>query len=163
MNLFNKIFITLFVAMCTTSPVWAAADMYLKIDGVKGESKIVSCPGGTCVLEGLTAGDYELHPCDQTGNPLATQVVLYEVPAMQTREAGSGMATGKRQHKPVRMISQTGEAMRRFGLQISNDVPVTIQIKNISAIKTDSIKQNDNINKNDRINQNDSRTNRLPQ
>jgi hypothetical protein len=152
MNLFNKTFLTLFVAMCITSPAWAASDMYIKLNDIKGESKLVSCPGGTCVVEGLTAGNYEVQLSDQDGKPLAAHVVLYEEPAPATREAGSGLATGKRQHKPVRMTSKPGDAIRRFSLKIeSTDTPVTIQIKDVSAVKTET------------LNQSTSRTNRLTQ
>jgi hypothetical protein len=146
MNLFNKNFLTLFVAMCIASPVWAGSlDVYIKIDDINGESKIVACPGGTCLLEGLAAGDYEVQLSDKDGKPLASHVVLYEEPAPATREAGSGLATGKRQHLPVRMTSKPGDAIRRFGLKIeSADVPVTLKIKNVSAVKTETSNQNTN-------------------
>jgi hypothetical protein len=148
MNLLNKTFLTLFVAMCITSPAWAASDMHIKLNDIKGESKLVSCPGGTCVLEGFAAGDYEVQMCDQEGKPLASHVVLYEEPAPATREAGSGLATGKRQHLPVRMTSKPGDAIRRFGLKIeSADVPVTLKIKNVSAVKTETSNQNTSSNK----------------
>jgi hypothetical protein len=103
-------------------------------------------------VEGLTAGNYEVQLSDQDGKPLAAHVVLYEEPAPATREAGSGLATGKRQHKPVRMTSKPGDAIRRFSLKIeSTDTPVTIQIKDVSAVKTET------------LNQSTSRTNRLTQ
>lgn len=152
MNLLNKTFLTLFVAMCITSPAWAAADMHIKLNDIKGESKIVACPGGICLLEGLAAGDYDVQLSDKDGKPLASHVVLYEELTPMTREAGSGLATGKRQHKPVRMTSKPGDAIRRFGLKIeSTDVPVTLKIKDVSAVKTET------------LNQNASRTNRLTQ
>ena len=159
MSLFNKILLTLFIAMCITSPTWAAADMYLKISDINGESKseiksesrIVPCPGGRCVMDGFAAGNYELSVCDQAGKPLARRVVLYEEAEMESREAGSGLATGKRQHKPVLMTSEPGAAVRHFKLTIRNDAPLAIRIKDISAVKPDV------------SNQNPSRTNRLAQ
>lgn len=152
MNLLNKTFLTLFVAMCIISPAWAAGDMYIKINDIKGESKVIACPGGTCLLEGLAAGDYDVQLSDKDGKPLALHVVLYEEPAPITREAGSGLATGKRQHKPVRMTSQPGDAIRRFALKIeSTEMSVSIRIKDISAVKTEA------------VNQNSSRANRLAQ
>ena len=150
MNLFTKILLTLFIAMCITSPSWAA-DKYLKISDMNGASKVMPCPGGICVVEGFATGNYELSVCDQDGVPVTGRVVLYEQAEMETREAGSGLATGKRQHKPVRMISEPGEVVRRFDLKISNEAPITIRIKDISAIKDDAVKQKT------------SRTNRIAQ
>lgn len=150
MNLFTKILLTLFIAMCITSPSWAA-DRYLQINDMSGASKIMPCPGGICVLEGFATGNYELSVCDQEGVPVTGRVVLYEQSEMETQEVGSGLATGKRQHKPVRMVSEPGEVVRRFHLKISSEAPVTIRIKDISAIKDGA------------VNRDASRTNRITQ
>ena len=36
----------------------AASDMYLKIDDIKGESQVIGCGAGACVVPPLATGDY---------------------------------------------------------------------------------------------------------
>jgi hypothetical protein len=53
--------------------VYASADYYLKIDGIKGErARIVRCPDGTCAIEDLSAGSFTVTFCDSKGNPIKT-------------------------------------------------------------------------------------------
>ena len=53
-----------------------AADMYLKFTGVDGESKVVSCPNGTCVVSDLAVGEYKVEQTDKDGKAVSSPVVL---------------------------------------------------------------------------------------
>ncbi|HJW28383.1 MAG TPA: type VI secretion system tube protein Hcp [Saprospiraceae bacterium] len=60
-------------ALLFTANLYAAADYYLKIDGVKGESaRIVRCPDGACVIDNLAPGSFSITVCDDKGNPITT-------------------------------------------------------------------------------------------
>lgn len=85
--------------------VLAASDMYIKLNDIKGESKVVHCPGGSCTVGGLAAGTYQVQVCDEKGAPVSSSVVLSHS-VVSPRDAASGLATGKRQHKPM-SISKT--------------------------------------------------------
>jgi hypothetical protein len=96
----------------------AAVDTYLKIQGVKGESRVVRCVDGTCSVKDLTVGQYMISVCDENGVDRTVEVALeYRVitarergSGMATgrtaRERGTGMATGKRMHKPMRITKE---------------------------------------------------------
>lgn len=82
----------------------ASSDMYLKIEGSKGETQIVHCPAGACVVAPLEAGTYSVHVSDAEGKVIATEIMLkYSI--VSPRDAASGQASGKRMHKPL-MISK---------------------------------------------------------
>lgn len=88
----------------------AASDMYLKIDGVKGESHIVKCVNGACVVPKLAVGDYTVQVCDASGKvSMQDMHLMYEV--ISPRDATSGMATGKRMHKPLNLTMVLGKGM----------------------------------------------------
>lgn len=147
-----KFFAPLLLA-CLSLPAWSASDMFIKIGDIKGESKIVACPSSVCELGDLAAGEYKLQVTDEKGTALDKRVVLHQLAAPSTREAGSGLATGKRQHKPLRMTSTSGEALREFSLKLeANETAVTVQIKDISALRNDKAV--------DAINHNSTRSNK---
>jgi len=132
----KSIALWLFVGL--SLPAWSATDMFIKIGDIKGESKLVACPGGVCELGDLAAGEYKLQVTDEKGTALDKRVVLHQLAAPSTREAGSGLATGKRQHKPLRMTNTSADALREFSLKLDADeTAVTVQIKDISALRND--------------------------
>lgn len=63
------VLLLLFVA----ANLYAAADYYLKIEGIDGESKarIVRCPNGACTID-LPSGDFTVTLCDEKGNALTS-------------------------------------------------------------------------------------------
>lgn len=141
------VLLLLFVA----ANLYAAADIYLKIEGIDGESKerIVRCPNGTCTID-LPSGDFTVTLCDEKGNALTTGKAKLNVqfnpkeisidkssssaPSKRTssggttgtatstdvvspRDAASGLPTGKRQHKPVRITKEWDAATPKLALK----------------------------------------------
>jgi hypothetical protein len=104
-----------------------AADMYLKFTGVNGESKIVLCPNSSCEVSDLAVGEYKVEQTDKEGKAVSNPVVLsHEVKS--PRDAASGLATGKRTHKPIRM---TTDATGVFSVSITEaDTVVSAQDHN---------------------------------
>lgn len=96
----KKIIISLAVATTLFSASsFAALNAYLKIAGTKGSSQIVSCPNGACVVPTLVADTYTVSVVDAQGAPVAVSSTM-SCDVKSPRDAASGMATGKRQHKP---------------------------------------------------------------
>jgi hypothetical protein len=87
----------------------AASDMYIKIGDIKGESKIVHCPAGTCTVSDLAAGTYQVQVCDEKGNAFSSSVDLSQS-IVSPRDAASGLPTGKRQHKPMIITKELDKA-----------------------------------------------------
>ena len=111
-----------------------AADYFLKISGIKGESKdrIIRCPDGACVVEDIPTGKVSITLCDAQGNALTndkakitvqfnpkeitvkkiatsgTQDVATGGEIKSPRDAASGQATGKRTHKPMKIVKEWG-------------------------------------------------------
>lgn len=83
----------------------AETDMFLKIEGAKGESKIVKCVKGTCVVPALAAGDYSVLPCDATGK-VSMQDMHMKYLIVSPRDSASGMSSGKRMHQPIRIYQK---------------------------------------------------------
>lgn len=83
----------------------AASDMYIKISDVKGESRVVQCPAGTCALSDLAAGTYQVQVCDEKGAAVSSSAALSHS-IKSPRDAASGLATGKRMHKPMTITKQ---------------------------------------------------------
>lgn len=101
----------------------AASDVYIKFDDINGESKLVHCPGGTCTLGSMPAGTYQIQLTDEKGAPVSTGAELsYAVSA--PRDAASGLPTGKRQHKPLRIapVAQRDKASPKlYPMVIADD------------------------------------------
>lgn len=138
MKLFTSRFLA-FVGLLCLLPAMASAasDMYLKIKGVDGEPKIVACPGGVCVVDGLAPGKYSVEVCDARGTVIPSDLALgYAV--ISPRDAASGLPTGKRQHKPIRISSQSGGSptnvieVTAAGAQVSIQVDTKAQDHNSS-------------------------------
>lgn len=87
----------------------AASDIYIKIDGINGESKVVHCPAGVCTLTGLAAGSYQVQVCDEKGAPVSSSVALSHS-VTSPRDAASGLPTGKRQHKPLTVSPESNKS-----------------------------------------------------
>lgn len=84
---------------------FAASDMYIKISDIKGESKVVHCPGGTCAVSGVAAGAYQVQVCDAKGMAVSSSVALSHS-VTSPRDAASGLATGRRMHKPMTITKE---------------------------------------------------------
>jgi hypothetical protein len=87
----------------------AAADYYLKIEGVKGESRVVRCSDGACVVDQLAPGSYKVLVCDAQGKVIPSEA-RFEYTVVAPRDRASGMATGKRMHKPMTITKEWGRS-----------------------------------------------------
>lgn len=87
------------VATLISSASFAALNSYLQIKGSKGSSQIVSCPNGVCAVPSLIADTYTVSVVDAQGKP-ATVSDAMSCNVKSPRDAASGLATGKRMHKP---------------------------------------------------------------
>jgi type VI protein secretion system component Hcp len=93
------------VAVALTAPAWGAADYYLKIEGVKGESRDSSATDGHkdwIELSSLTFAD----EAAATGG---VNVAAGDVDGDGRADAASGLPTGKRQHKPVAALDSDSD------------------------------------------------------
>lgn len=106
MKKMSSLQIVLFSIFLGVSASSFAADFFLKFTNAAGESKIVSCPNGTCAVSDLAVGEYKVEQTDKEGKPVSNPLVL-EHQVKSPRDAASGLATGKRQHKPL-MTDTTG-------------------------------------------------------
>ena len=90
-----------------SSSSFAATDFYLKIEGTKGESQVVHCTNGSCVVPPLKVGDYTVLVCTAEGEVIPGNLdLMYSV--VSPRDAASGLATGKRQHKALTITMELG-------------------------------------------------------
>lgn len=122
------------LGLLASANVFAASDMYIKLGDIKGEFKVVHCPGGTCAVSDLAAGSYQVQVCDEKGAPVSSSVVLSHS-VVSPRDAASGLATGKRQHKPM-PISKTMDksSPKLFNLVVTEPgSSVTIQQQEIKG------------------------------
>jgi hypothetical protein len=92
----------------------AAVSAYIKLDGVDGGTKIVPCVDGVAVIDGLAAGSYAVQVCDAAGKVIPSDVTL-ECSITAPRDKSSGQATGKRQHRPIKI---TPEAVAKPARQL---------------------------------------------
>ncbi len=90
-------------------PVMASAssDMFLQIKDAKGETRVVACAAGACVVDGLLTGQYSALVCDAQGKVVPSNMVL-DYMIVSPRDAASGLATGKRMHKPFTITKELG-------------------------------------------------------
>lgn len=110
MKNFKIKFFTLCVLLLLPTIAWAASDMYLKLGDVKGESKIVKCVNGACVVPPLNAGDYTVQICDAKGK-VAMQDMSLMYSVVSPRDSASGMATGKRMHQALTLTKEVGRGV----------------------------------------------------
>ncbi len=98
----------------------AAVDMFIKISDVKGESRVVSCPGSICTLSNLAAGTYQVQVSDEQGSPLSSSFSLSHS-VTSPRDSASGMATGKRMHKPMLLSKRVDKSSPQlFSLEVAD-------------------------------------------
>ena len=105
---FLRATIFLLISLSSVS-AFAASNMYLKITDSKGESKTVACADGVCTADNLAAGDYQVVLSDKSGNPVRSSATM-EDSVTAPRDAMSGMATGKRMHKPMTLVVELGKS-----------------------------------------------------
>jgi hypothetical protein len=79
---------------------FAALNSYLQIKGSKGASQVISCPNGACVVPALAADTYTVSLVDAQGKAASVEG-KYECSIVSPRDSASGLATGKRMHKPL--------------------------------------------------------------
>jgi hypothetical protein len=85
--------------------VCAAADFYLQIKDSKGETRVVQCPAGACVVDGLVPGQYSVLVCDAQGKVIPSTTTL-EYSVVSPRDPATGQSTGKRMHKPISITAE---------------------------------------------------------
>lgn len=95
---------------CCSAAVFASSDIHLKITDAQAVSQVVKCPDGACVVNNLKKGKYNVvieehapqaSAVDSPGRQPSIEVLQLNASVMSPRDAGSGMATGRRQYAPV--------------------------------------------------------------
>lgn len=119
-----------FAFLVAVSQASFAADFYLKITDAKGESKIVTCPNSTCDIKDLAVGNYKIQQTDQAGNPVTTLLAL-DHQIKSPRDAASGLATGKRTHKPVSLLTADSSGVSNISITEANST-LSVQDHNSS-------------------------------
>ncbi|PUA27604.1 MAG: hypothetical protein B0W54_13670 [Cellvibrio sp. 79] len=96
-----------------------AADMFIKVSDSNGASRIVSCPSGVCTLNEVSSGSYQVQVCDEKGNAVSSSVSLSHS-IKSPRDSASGLATGKRMHKPMTITKSLDKSSPQlFSLVVS--------------------------------------------
>ena len=92
----RHVLFSVFALALVPSVAFAArsVDMFLRLEDLKGEARIVRCPDGACNVTGLAPGKYMVSVCDAKGAEVKMDAAL-EYTVLTAREAGSGMATGR--------------------------------------------------------------------
>lgn len=90
---------SLVLGLITSANVFAA-DMFIKVSDSKGVARVINCPSGVCAMNDLAADTYQVQVCDEKGKPTVSSVSLAHS-VVSPRDAASGLATGKRSHKPL--------------------------------------------------------------
>ena len=127
-------------AMFIASSASAAFDSYLKIEGVKGGvKKVVGCVNGACTISDLAPGEYIVSACLEGGKALPpAEVASHAITG--PRDAASGMATGKRMHKPFTITKEWSASSPL--LRIAIDEPgVQVVLQCIINTSRSNIKQ----------------------
>ena len=87
----------------------AAVDMYLQIKDAKGAARVVACESGACVVDGLAVGSYTVLVCDAQGKVVPSNITLDHT-VVSARDQATGMASGKRMHKPITITAELGRS-----------------------------------------------------
>ena len=96
-----------------------AADMFIKISDSKGESRVITCPNGVCTLNDVASGSYQVQVCDEKGNAVSSSASLSQS-IKSPRDSASGLATGKRMHKPMTITKSLDKSSPQlFNLVVS--------------------------------------------
>ncbi len=77
--------------------VFAAESVHIMMRGPRQSTKTVSCPDGSCKVDGVSPGQWTVTLVDDNGKPLASgsYKLTFTWTATAPRDAASGMATGK--------------------------------------------------------------------
>jgi hypothetical protein len=102
------------VAMLLPLTASAAADYYLRIEGTKGEARVVHCTEGACLVDKLAPGSYTVQVCDAQGKVIPSNTHL-EYTVVTARDSASGMASGRRMHQPLTLTMQLGRSVAPAG------------------------------------------------
>ena len=87
-----------------------SADVYVKVQPVKGQQRVIRCLDGMCTIGNLAPGKYMVSLCDASGTDVAAEAAMtYSV--ISPRDAASGMASGKRQHSPMTITKEWNRAL----------------------------------------------------
>lgn len=114
----KKIIITFALATTVFSvSSFAALNSYLQIKSSKGVTQTVTCPEGTCTVSNLAADTYSVTVVDAQSKPVSLDAVKYTCDVSAPRDAASGLATGKRMHKPFHISKE----MRTSELVVTQD------------------------------------------
>src|SRR5687768_10406861 len=67
--------VAVLLLLVVAANLYAASDIYIKIEGIPGESKarIIRCPDGSCTTDDVPTGDFTVTLCDAKGNPLTSE------------------------------------------------------------------------------------------
>jgi hypothetical protein len=99
---------------------FAAGDAFIKISDIKGESRVVACPAGDCVVTGLAVGSYQVQVCDEKGAPVDAEGIDLTQAIVGLRDASTGMPTGRRMHKPMTLTKDIDKSSPKlYGLVIT--------------------------------------------
>ena len=94
---------TLIFSFCS-SIAFANKDIVIKLEGSKGVVKTAECPDGACIIDNLKADVYKVSVVDShktPGRENSIEPLELQASVMAPRDAGSGLAAGRRQYKPV--------------------------------------------------------------
>lgn len=128
-------------ATLISSSSFAALNSYLQIKGSKGSSQIVSCPNGVCTVPTLAADTYTVSVVDEKGTAAPVDG-KYECSVVSPRDAASGLATGKRMHKPFTITKELDKSSVVLAQDETNlaitcvSNPVAPAAADVSAAKT---------------------------
>ena len=136
MKNFTRWLLPLGAALLVPAFASAATDMFLQIKGVKGEARVVACPGGACVVTDLGPGKYSVLVCDAQGRVIPTDIAL-DYTVVSPRDAASGQASGKRMHKPLMLTKEWGRSAKPTN-EIAIDEPGVQLAIGVSADAVDA-------------------------
>ncbi len=129
----------------------AASDTFLKLGSVKGESYIVKCVDGACVAPKLAVGAYTVQACDARGKvSMQDMSLMYAI--VSPRDAASGLATGKRMHKPLTLTMELGRGVKPSNIitieEAGSQVAIGTNAANVDAAQAKITKSRSNIQNN---------------
>ena len=101
----------------------AAVDMFLQIRDAKGVARVVPCPAGACLVDGLAPGKYSVLVCDAQGKVIPTTTRL-EYDVRSPRDVATGQASGKRMHKPLSITMELGRSAAPAGATAANEIAI---------------------------------------
>jgi hypothetical protein len=123
MRILNKSAVTAIAAGLLPFMTWASSDMFLQIKDAKGATRVVQCAAGVCLLNGLPPGKYSVLECDAAGKAVSSKS-QWEYAVVSPRDAASGLATGRRMHKPLTLTMELGRSVTPSGTAPPNEIAI---------------------------------------